>query len=145
MPSVALLILDFSGVCTRSPAEIVERPDEPVERAGAIELVRAARAAGVTTAILSNELDPAWIDAHPVLGEVDHVVACSDNRIFKPDRRAFQRCLFLSGASANATVVVDDETDNVNAAAALGMDAVLFDTSDPATSWQQVRERVFSE
>ncbi len=145
MPSVALLILDFSGVCTRSAAEIVERPDAPVDRPEAIALVRDARASGVVTAILSNEIDPSWVAEHPVLGEVDHVVACADNRIFKPDRRAFQRCLLLSGQAAEGTLVVDDEADNVTTASGLGMDTVLFDVHNPTASWRTVRSRVFAE
>jgi putative hydrolase of the HAD superfamily len=145
MSSIALLILDFSGVCTRSATEIVADPEAPIARPEALDLVRSVRAAGVTTVILSNELDPDWVDEHPVLAAVDHVVSCAGNRIFKPDRRAFQRCLLLSGKTAEATLVVDDEADNVTAAQALGMDTVLFDPQDPTSSWADVRTRVFPQ
>ena len=50
----------------------------------------------MAVAVLSNELDDDTVETHPVLRAVDHVVACNTG-IQKPDRRAFQRVLLLTG------------------------------------------------
>lgn len=150
-----LLILDFDGVCTFSTAELMAgpAPSSPTGSNGTMswsevirpettDIVAAARRSGVVTVILSNEISQAWADEIPLLGDVDHVVACSDNGILKPDRRAFQRCLLLTGHRADATVVVDDHPDNVAVARSLGMRAVLFDPADPAAGWERVMAKL---
>jgi FMN phosphatase YigB (HAD superfamily) len=137
-----LLILDYAGVCTRSHHEILaaRQPasDQPFERAEGLAMVRSAQAAGMTVVVLSNEIDRAWIADSPLLSAVDAVLACTDNGIFKPDRRAYQRALLATGCAANRTLVVDDELDNVLGARGAGLDAIVFDTSDPAGSWTAV-------
>lgn len=142
--NVELLILDFAGVCTPSATELIEAGDnattEIIVDEGAMNIVRFAQEADVTVAILSNEISRGWATTVPLLAEVDHIVACSDNNIYKPDRRAFQRCLLLSGAPAERTLVVDDEADNVTVAASLGMRTVLFDRSNAERSWDLVRQ-----
>ncbi len=140
MASIRLLILDFDGVCTPSAAEhgCDEVVRELATRPEADDVVADAQRRGIVVAVLSNELDPAWIDELELLQTVDHVVNCADNRVFKPDRRAFQRCTLLTGARADETLVVDDQPDNVAVAQSLGMMAVLFDPSDAATSWAAV-------
>ncbi len=138
-----LLILDFEGVCTRSGAELASA-DAPLSLAAAVRaeaepIVLDAQQRGVLVMILSNEINPEWAATVPLLASVDRVVACSDNGIFKPDRRAFQRCLLLSGVAAENTLVVDDHPDNIAVANSLGMHTVLFDPADAAASWLSVR------
>lgn len=144
--AVELLILDFAGVCTPSVSARISAggraASEISVRDGCEELVRSAQRSGVVVVILSNEISLDWIDTMPLLGIVDHVVACSDNKIFKPDRRAFQRCLLLTGVDADHTLVVDDESDNIAVADSLGMHTVLFDEADPARSWTQVADEL---
>ncbi len=127
---IELLVLDFDGVCTFSASELVDRAGVTLAatvRPQAEEVVTLAQERGVAVAILSNELSRGWIDDVPLLGAVDHVVCCSDNGIYKPDRRAFQRCALLAGVLPEQTLVVDDHPDNVTVAASLGMEAILFD------------------
>lgn len=138
MGAFDLLILDFEGVCTPTVSQRIADPELPMEHSAAQPTVERARAAGLTVVILSNEIDPGWTATHPVLGEADHIVNCADNGIFKPDRRAFQRCLLLSGANAERTLVVDDDPDNVTVAASLGMTALRFDPDDVSGSWVAV-------
>lgn len=142
MSDFDLLILDFDGVCTRPMREQVAHANDRPARAEALEVVTAAQQRGLTTVVLSNEIDAAWADHFPVLAAVDHVVSCADNRIYKPDRRAFQRCLLLTGAAAERTIVVDDEEDNVTVAQSLGMSVVRFDAGEPARSWAAVQRLV---
>ncbi len=140
---IELLVLDFDGVCTYSAAELIGRGAArtlaDAVRPEVEDLVQAIRRGGVAVAVLSNELSQDWIADVPLLAAVDHVVCCSDNGIFKPDRRAFQRCVLLAGVSPESTAVVDDSRDNVTVAGSLGMTAILFDASldDP---WKPVKE-----
>ena len=126
----ALLILDFDGVCfDRSRHEI--DPD-------AVALVGDAQRHGILVAVLSSELDDTTIATTPLLDEVDHTVVCTTG-IQKPDRRAFQRVMLLTGIDAHRTVVVDDSEVNVRGAAAAGATAIAFDVDDRAASWTSVR------
>ena len=139
-----LLILDFDGVCTLSAAESIEHAidpgdDEAIVRSEASEIVRQAQSAGIPVYVLSNEVAPHLVDTLSILTSVDRVVLCSDNGIYKPDRRAFQRCLLLSGVEASEAVLVDDDPDNVKVARSLGVAAVHFDRS-VADPWQTARE-----
>jgi len=141
--NVELLILDFAGVCTPSAAELIATNTTGAEikiRPECEELVSAAQVAGIVVVILSNEISHDWVDSVPVLSQVDHVVACSDNNIYKPDRRAFQRCLLLTETTAERTLVVDDSPDNITVAASLGMQTVLFDTANLEVSWNAIAE-----
>ncbi len=141
---IGLLVLDFAGVCTPALAELsTGDPSGPIPiRDDIWTLIEEAKDRQVTIAILSNEISTDWELSHDLFSAADHVIACSDNQIFKPDRRAFQRCLLLADRSATETVVVDDEVDNVTVATSLGMQAVLFDTNDPARSVAAVREMI---
>ncbi len=129
--STRLLILDFDGVCTYSHHEIISNEIDVAELSDLIrpsvqEIVVAAQAAGVVVTVLSNDLPRAWLDRVELLQRVDHVLLGTDNGILKPDRRAFQRCLLLTGAQAENTVLVDDHLDNVTVARSLGMIAFHF-------------------
>jgi HAD superfamily hydrolase (TIGR01509 family) len=140
--SARLLILDFDGVCTYNHREIVSNEIgvsdiQNLIRPGVSELINMAQARGVVVAVLSNDLPPSWVDELELLQRVDHVVICSDNGILKPDRRAFQRCLLLSGIEAENTVLVDDHADNVTVAGSLGMEAFHFDAG---FAWTPVME-----
>lgn len=142
--NVELLILDFAGVCSPSAAQLIASGESPTPEIvvddACVNLVQRVQHRGVIVAILSNEISPDWSTSVPLLSTVDHVVACSDNNIYKPDRRAFQRCLLLTGSAAERTLVVDDEADNITVAASLGMLTVLFNPSDAEESWIRVGE-----
>jgi len=140
---VELLVLDFAGVCTLGPSEL-EAPVSLAEtvRPRCTEVVDAAQAAGITVAILSNELSHDWAESVPLLGQVDHVIACTDNGILKPDRRAFERALYVAGTAAEATLLVDDHEDNVRVAASLGIQVVHFEVADPDRSWKEVAQHL---
>lgn len=138
---IELLVLDFAGVCTLAPSEL----NAPVllaesVRPQCVEVVKAAQTAGITVAILSNEVSREWAESVPLLRQVDHVIACTDNGILKPDRRAFERALYVSGKTAEATLLVDDHEDNVRVAASIGIQTVHFDVADADRSWKQVAQ-----
>lgn len=131
-----MVVLDFDGVCTYSARELVSigyQPGDPPE-----QLLRPQwrqvwdDLAPLTVVIFGNELDRDLIGDLWVLDYADHVLSGLDNGIAKPDRRAFQRCALIAGrVDPDRCLVVDDSPANVDAAASLGMQTVLFDTADP--------------
>jgi len=145
-----MVILDYGGVCTFTAAELIaqaEQGESPPPSTHAVRpeaevVMAAASQAGLTTVILSNELDRAWVDQIPVLATADHIVVGSDNGIYKPDRRAFQRCLLLTNCSPDRGIVVDDQPDNVTVAASLGLHTVLFDPAWVEGSWRKVTQLI---
>ena len=112
------------------------------ERAECMRVVLAAQALGMQVSVLSNEIDRAWVEQSTLLAQVDHILACSDNGIFKPDRRAYQRALLMSRCAPERTLFVDDEVDNVRGAEGAGLAALLFDTGDPVGSWTAIEAAI---
>lgn len=149
---IRVLLLDYGGVCTPSPREFVAARDQAgcssmVAAQDAIRpecrsVVARARAAGICVAVLSNEIDRSWATSVPLLAEVDHIIACSDNGLLKPDRRAYQRALMVTGSSADQVLFVDDEPVNVAGARAVGIEAMLFDVDRAADCWAEIAERI---
>jgi len=142
-----LVILDYGGVCTMSHHELMAsatvRSDRfNAERSECLTFVLAVQALEMQVVVLSNEIDREWVKHSSVLAHVDHVIACSDNGILKPDRRAYQRALLVSGCVPERTLFVDDDIDNVRGALGAGLTAMLFDTRDPAASWSAIEAEV---
>lgn len=103
------------------------------------EAIAAAKAAGVTLAILSNELDlfygADFRDRLPFLSDFDVVVDATYTNILKPDPRAYQACLDELGLPAEACVFVDDQKRNIAGADAVGLRTVHFDVCKPRESY----------
>ena len=57
--------------------------------------------------------------------------------ILKPHPRAYLDCAVRLGLDPGACVFVDDQPKNVRGAAVIGMQAVQFDVSQPARSFDQ--------
>jgi putative hydrolase of the HAD superfamily len=104
---------------------------------GMVQLLRAARVAGLRTALLSNS----WGNRYPtdLISEVfDVVVISSEVRLRKPDRRIYQMVLDRLGISGPAAVFVDDAEPNVHGAQAAGMRAIVH--RDLATTRRKLAE-----
>ena len=96
---------------------------------GSADVVRDLHAAGVPVLGLTNwsaELYPHAPATFAFLGLLDHVVVSGAERAAKPDARAYELVAERSGLPLDRLVFVDDKQANVDAAAALGMDALLF-------------------
>lgn len=97
------------------------------------------KAAGLKTAILSNELDlfygADFRDKLPFLSDFDVIVDATYTGILKPDPRAYAECLDRLGLPAGACVFVDDQRRNIVGAEAVGLQIVHFDVADPAASY----------
>ncbi|MER6993973.1 HAD family phosphatase [Saccharopolyspora hirsuta] len=105
------------GLLQRMFARMVSEP-------AMLDLVRALRAGGVRTALLSNS----WGNDYPwdlLDGLFDVAVISADVRLRKPDPRIYRLVLDRLDLPAEQAVLVDDGAPNVEAAERLGMRAVL--------------------
>jgi 2-haloacid dehalogenase len=109
---------------------------------GTVDVVRDLHAAGVPLAGLTNwsdELYPHAPARFEFLGLLDDVVVSGTVGAAKPDRRAYEIAAERLGLPLERLAFVDDKQLNVDAAAALGMDAILF--TDAATLRSDLRSR----
>lgn len=107
------------------------------------EIVRDLRAAGVPMVGLTNwseELFHGYAAGRfEVLDLLDDVVVSGEVKVAKPDPRAYAIAAERIGHPLDRLVFVDDNARNIEAAAALGMDAVLF--TDAGALRARLRER----
>ena len=105
------------------PASLAEMP-------ATAEVVRDLHAAGVRLIGLTNWSDelyyPYAAERFAVLRLLDDVVVSGEVKVAKPDPRAYEIAAERAGVPLEGLVFVDDNPPNVAAAAALGMDAILF-------------------
>ena len=124
-------------------ARLFGGPEAELVRPQARDLVAAASAAGLETAVLTNDLydfhDQAWIDRIRVLAEVGCVVDASRHGTRKPEPAAYRLVLDRLGVAPDQAVFVDDQPANAAGAAAAGMAAVWFDVTRPDDSYRKVR------
>ncbi|MEU8305340.1 HAD family phosphatase [Actinomadura sp. NPDC048955] len=131
-------------------AELLTVDGAPVEAAGLIarmfgafapvepmyEALRAVRAAGARTALLSNS----WGNDYPhdLFAELfDAVVISCEVGMRKPDERIFRHALDLLGLDAAECVFIDDIEHNIRAAQALGIRGILH--TGPDTTIAELR------
>ncbi|SNS88557.1 putative hydrolase of the HAD superfamily [Actinomadura meyerae] len=134
----------------RLAAELLTVDGGPVEAAGLVarmfaafspvepmyEALRAARAAGARTALLSNS----WGNEYPrdLFADLfDAVVISAEVGMRKPDERIFRHALELLGLDAADCVFIDDIEHNIRAAEALGIRGILH--TDPDTTIAELR------
>ena len=110
-------------------------------RPEAVAAVRAAKDAGMTLAVLSNELDlfyGADFRARlPLLALFDTIVDATYSGVLKPDPAAYAAATTALGVAAADCVFVDDQARNVVGARRAGMQAVHFDVTGPAASYRE--------
>ena len=135
-----VVVFDYDGVCTPSAAEFIANETTPLGplRPRLASIIAEFRKRRTIVVLLSNEFDRRWIPGIDGFPDFDHVFVGSDNRIFKPDRRAFQRVLHVTGCEARRCLVIDDDDVNVQVARSLGCSGVHFDVSNVADSWDAV-------
>jgi putative hydrolase of the HAD superfamily len=98
--------------------------------AAVVEWLGALRRAGVRTAVLSNMPREQWdglaLHYRDWLPLCDHITLSFEVGTAKPDERIYRHCLDAVGVAAEEAVFVDDRTENVEAAARLGLHALLY-------------------
>lgn len=114
---------------------------QAVVRPEADRAIRAAHAAGVRLAILSNELDlfygAEFRTRLPLLDLFETIVDATYTKILKPDRRAYQAVCDALSLAPSACVFVDDQKRNADGAIAAGMRTVHFDVARPRQSYAE--------
>lgn len=131
----------------RSYMRLLFYPARPeLIRPGCLEVVSAARQAGLGVSVFSNDLIAFhgldWVESIELLQTVDRVLDCSSTGIFKPDPAAYRWALGELGVEGEAVLFVDDQPVNVAGAEAVGMQAMWFDIADADGSWTKVAERL---
>jgi len=96
------------------------------------DAVRAIRAAGLRTGLLSNSWGMADYPRHLFPGMFDVVVISAEVGMRKPEERIFRHATGLLGLDPAECAFVDDIQVNIAAAEALGMTAILH--TDPAAT-----------
>lgn len=134
----------FEGRYT--PAEIAAAHNAVIlgEYRGMAEVITAIRHAGLATACLSNTNEEHWTTllGMPAFLAIEHRHASHLWGLDKPNASIYRRFERERGAAGREILFFDDLVENVDAALALGWDAVLVDhADDPA---RIVREALFA-
>jgi 2-haloacid dehalogenase len=112
---------------------------------GTVDVVRDLHAHGVPVFGLTNwsaELYPHAPATFAFLELLDDIVVSGTEGVAKPDPRVFEIVAERSGLPLDRLVFVDDNAANVEGAAAVGMDGVLFTDADTLRS--ELRSRGLS-
>ncbi len=121
-------------------------PRSELIRASCSDVVDRAQQQGVSVSVFTNDLSafhgPEWAEKIELLQRIDHLVDCSHTGILKPDPRAYERALTVTGFDANQVLFVDDQPLNVKGAQDVGIDAIWFDVAAADVAWKQVAARV---
>ncbi|MGO1518191.1 MAG: HAD family hydrolase [Arthrobacter sp.] len=123
---------------------VLERPVEPAEAENldrldtglwshpdprTREVLRSLESRGASMAVLSNmparmsqifEAEGWWT------GYFEHLIFSGPLRLAKPDPRIYEHALATMGAEASDVVFIDDKRENIDAAAALGLETVHY-------------------
>jgi putative hydrolase of the HAD superfamily len=106
------------------------------------DAVQALHDSGVRTGVLSNSWWFAMYDDPYYERAFDAMVVSGRVHMRKPEPRIFARGIEALGLAAERIVFVDDFEENVEAAADLGLEAVLHEPADPARTVAEL-ERLF--
>lgn len=120
-----------------------QHPEITPHRTEALELLRWAKARGITTAIFSNELmdfqGREWVERQEWYPLFDVVVDATEVGIRKPDQRIYDIVVDEVGLPAKRCVFVDDNPSYTAGGDAAGMISVLLDVLDPAAAFDSAR------
>ncbi len=99
---------------------------------GTVEVLRAVRETGVPCYALTNmeaETYPLRLQRFPFLGYFDGTIVSGREGVAKPEPAIFMRLLDRFGLTAGTTLMIDDMQENLDAAAVLGIQTLLFRSS----------------
>jgi 2-haloacid dehalogenase len=100
--------------------------------AGSVEILRAVKETGLPCYALTNmeaETYPRRLERFPFLGWFDGTVVSGRERLAKPEPAIFLRLLDRFALTPGTTLMIDDTKDNLDAAARLGIQTVLYRSS----------------
>jgi putative hydrolase of the HAD superfamily len=118
-----------------------QQPGIDPARPEAVSLLRRATAAGVVTAVFSNELmdfqGRAWVEAQEWFGLFDAIVDASEIGIRKPDPESYSVVITEIGLPPEDLVFIDDNPAYVDGGLRAGMASVLLDVLNPAAAFDE--------
>jgi putative hydrolase of the HAD superfamily len=121
--------------------EVFAGPESEFVRPEALDAIGRARAAGLTVAVLTNDLaafhGPGWFEALSFSPQISVLVDASVTGRLKPSPDAYADVLAALGIAPSEAVFVDDQARNVAGAEAVGMRAVHFDVTNPHASYER--------
>jgi putative hydrolase of the HAD superfamily len=113
-------------------SESITRPNQ-----GAVQWAEQLHHKGFPLTLLSNmplELSRHVTKSFPTLSTFEHLIYSCDYGSIKPELAIFRNCLELLKVAPQDILYLDDRAENVEAAARLGMNSVLFDTVEKTAS-----------
>ncbi len=123
---------------------LYELPKQDWLRAEMVELMTAAKAAGLRLGALTNDMTafhgPGWVEQQEHLKLFDVIVDASLTGVMKPDPRAFRLAAAALGLPAEQIVFLDDMPWNVEGARQAGMTAVRVPWDDPGPAIDTARK-----
>lgn len=123
---------------------LYELPRQDWLRGETVELMTAAKAAGLRLGALTNDMTafhgPGWVEQQEHLKLFDVIVDASLTGVMKPDPRAFRLAAAALGLPAEQIVFLDDMPWNVEGARQAGMTAVRVPWDDPGPAIDTARK-----
>jgi putative hydrolase of the HAD superfamily len=121
------------GLSRHQIATLIELDSESISRPNqdAVQWAKLLHHEGFPLTLLSNmplELSRHVTKSFPGLSTFEHLIYSSDYGSIKPELAIYRNCLELLKAAPQDILYLDDRTENVEAAARLGINSVLFDT-----------------
>jgi putative hydrolase of the HAD superfamily len=113
-------------------SESITRPNQD-----AVQWVKLLHHEGFPLTLLSNmplELSRHVTKSFPSLSTFEYLIYSCDYGSIKPEVAIYRNCLELLKADPQDILYLDDRAENVEAAARLGMNSVLFDTVEKTAS-----------
>jgi putative hydrolase of the HAD superfamily len=112
--------------------ESIVRPNQ-----GAVQWAKLLHQEGFPLTLLSNmplELSRHVTKSFPSLSTFEHLIYSCDYGSIKPELAIYRICLELLKSAPRDILYLDDRAENVEAAARLGINSVLFDTVEETAS-----------
>lgn len=100
---------------------------------GSVAILEALAQKGVPLYAITNFSAEKFIETRARFEFFHHfrdIVVSGDERLLKPDPAIYRLCLERNNLEAGRSVFIDDSPKNVTGAAAMGIDAILFETPD---------------
>ena len=113
-------------------SESISRPNQ-----GAVQWAKLLHHEGFPLTLLSNmplELSRHVTKAFPSLSTFEYLIYSCDYGSIKPELAIYRNCLELLKVAPQDILYLDDRAENVEAAARLGINSVLFDTVEKTAS-----------
>lgn len=125
---------------------VFEGDEEDIVRPAARALVDDAKAAGLRTGVLTNDMTAfhgqGFVDRIRLVHDVDVFVDAGQVGFLKPHPRPFEVAIEELGLPAARILFVDDQPANVRGAEDVGLEGFFFDLTRVDDCFRQIRRRL---